>query len=740
MPKEKKPIFIVIDSNSLFHRAYHALPRLTTKKGELVNAVYGFTLVLLKALKDFKPDYMAAAFDVAGPTFREKEYKEYKAGRDKAPDELYEQIPRIKKVLSAFNIPVYEKEGFEADDVIATISENINKDKKNIDTLIISGDLDTLQLVNDNTRVYTMKKSVQDTIIYDTKAVKERYGLKPEQMADYKGLRGDPSDNIPGVPGVGEKTASTLLKKYPTLESLYENLEAGKVKEVTERIKNILLENKEQAFFSRMLAVAIRDVPLEFDIKDAEWGGFDPEDAKELFKELNFNALIQRLGEIKGFSEDAQEDNGKDSPNLFDQRKQELLDEVSQAREAGVLSEEIYNVEQELVPIVLEMESAGIKANKGILQKLQKELVKKLKTVEEKIYKEAGEEFNVNSPQQLSEILFEKLEIDPKGLKKTPGKKISTAASELEKLKGKHKIIDLILEQRELQKMLSTYINPLPESIAEDGRIHTKFHSLGTTTGRMSSSDPNLQNIPIRGNFASKIRKAFIADTGKKLLACDYSQMELRLAAHMANDKNMIKVFQDGEDIHISTAAMVFGVEKKEVTGEMRYRAKALNFGIIYGIGPRAFSRSADISFEEAQEFIQRYLDVFEDVALYMDELKNKAHQLGYAETMFGRKRFLPDLRSPNPMLRSMAERAAINMPIQGTGADIVKMGMVEANKNIKNAKLLLQIHDELLWEGDSDKIEKDAIVAKNILENVVKLSVPLKVESHIGDSWGDLK
>lgn len=734
MKKNDKPLLIVIDSNSLFHRAYHALPRLTTKEGELVNAVYGFSLVLIKALKDFKPAYMAATFDVAGPTFRKEEYEEYKAGREKAPDELYAQIPHIKKVLSAFNIPIYEKEGFEADDVIATIAEKINKNKKDIHTIVVSGDLDTLQLVNKNTSVYTMKRSVKDTIVYDEKAVKRRYGIEPKQLIDYKGLRGDPSDNIPGVPGVGEKTATTLLKKYFDLEELYEALEKGKVKEVSERIQNILLENKEQAFFSRMLATVRRDVPIDFNLKDASWGGFEEGEVKKLFKELDFNALINRLEDIEGFEKTEEKESTEQ------ERESTLLEEVERAREAGILSEDVYELEKDVIPVVLEMEEKGIKVDKKVLVKLQKDLQKKLTDIENKIYKEAGEEFNINSPQQLSEILFEKLSIETKGLKKTPGKKISTAASELEKLKGKHDIIDLILEQRELQKLLSTYINPLPDLIAEDGRIHTTFHPLGTATGRMSSSDPNIQNIPIRGTFATKIRKAFVADKEKSFLACDYSQMELRLIAHLAGDKNMIDVFNKGEDIHVSTAAMVFGVEKKEVTPKMRYRAKALNFGIIYGIGPRAFAQSAEISTEEAKEFIQKYLDVFEDVALYMEETKNKAHRLGYTETMFGRKRFLPDLRSPNPMLRAYAERAAINHPVQGTGADIVKMAMVKAQKEIKDIDLLLQIHDELLWEGDSDKIKKAAPKAKKLLENIIKLSVPLKIDTHIGISWGELK
>ena len=728
--KNKKELFLLIDANSIFHRAYHALPRFKTKKGELTNAVYGFSMIIIKALKDFKPDYMAAAFDVAGPTFREEEFEDYKATRTKAPDELYEQIPRIKEVLSAFNIPVYEKEGFEADDVIGTISRIIEDKHSGVETIIVSGDLDTLQLVSSQTSVYTMKRGVKDTVIYDTKAVKKRFGLDPGQMADYKGLRGDPSDNIPGVPGVGEKTATKLLKKYKNLEELYGALDKGNVKEVSERIHGVLLENKEQALFSRMLATIKRDVELGFDMDKAKWGGFVQDEVEELFRELNFRRLIGQLGELEGFEVRQKEDQG---------RAGELSREVEEAREAGVLSGELYKVEKELIPAIIKMEEKGIKIDKKALKDLESELQKQLKDIESKIYKEAGEEFNINSPSQLSEVLFEKMGISSKGLKRTPGKKISTAASELEKLKGKHPIADLVLEQRELQKLLSTYISPLPELAREDGRIHTTFKPLGTATGRMSSKDPNLQNIPIRGEFGQKIRSAFVAEEGNLFLACDYSQMELRIIAHLAEDKNMIDTFQKGEDIHINTASLVFDTPKDKVTKKMRYRAKALNFGIIYGIGPKAFAQSADISFQEAKEFIERYLDVFENVALYMEETKQKANQLGYVETMFGRKRFLPDLTSPNPMLRAYAERAAINHPVQGTAADIVKMAMVKAHKDISSADMILQIHDELLWEGESDTIKEVAPRAKKLLEDVVKISVPLTVESKIGPSWGEL-
>ncbi|MEX2144958.1 MAG: DNA polymerase [Candidatus Spechtbacterales bacterium] len=728
-------IFLLIDANSIFHRAYHALPRFKTKKGELTNAVYGFSSILIKALKELKPAYVAAAFDVEGPTFRDEEYEDYKATRQKAPDELYEQIPRIKEVLTAFNVPVYEKQGFEADDIIGTVSKLVEQKKEDIKIIIASGDLDTLQLVSAHTRVYTMKKSVQDTVLYNEEAVKARFGLRPEQMVDYKGLRGDPSDNIVGVPGVGEKTAAVLLKKYGNLDDMYRSVEVEKPDIISERIWIILKENKEQALFSRMLATIRRDVKLNFKLSDAEWGGFDPEKARQLFQELEFNRLLSGLNELEGFKSIE-----PDSASNGLSREKDILREVDSAREAGILSDEIYNLEKELIPVLLKMEQKGIKIDKDKLSALSKKLKKKLQDIERKIYKKAGIKFNINSSQQLSDILFERLKIDPKGLRKTPGKKISIAASELEKLRGQHPIVDLIFEQREIQKLLSTYVVPLPKLADENSRIHTVFNSLGASTGRISSKDPNLQNIPIRGEFAEDIRSSFIPEEGKKFMACDYSQMELRVIAHLAQDKNMIDVFRRDEDVHAHTAALVFGIKEKDVTPKMRYRAKALNFGIIYGIGPKAFSESAEISFDEAKKFIQRYMEIFQNIARYMEETKRRAHELGYVETLFGRKRFISDLSSPNPMLRAMAERAAINMPVQGTAADIVKMAMVKADKELRGVDLLLQIHDELLWEGPDDKIKENISKAKDILENAASLSVPLKVDCKVGDNWGNLK
>lgn len=732
---QQQELFIIIDANAIFHRAYHALPRFTTSKGELVNAVFGFSSILLKALKDFKPDYMAAAFDVAGPTFRDVEYEEYKATRQKAPDELYAQIPRIKEVLSAFNIPIYEQEGFEADDIIGTIAHLVENKTKNINVLIVSGDLDTLQLVNKRTRVYTMKKGVQDTVIYDEKAVMERFGLSPVKMADYKGLRGDPSDNIPGVSGIGEKTAVKLLQGFSSLEKLYEALDRGRPPAgVSAKLLETLQNSKEQAFFSRMLATIRKDVPIKFDLQGARWGGFEKENIAKLFADLNFNSLLRRLSDIRGF------EGFEHTESAPQGRLAQILGDAQTARESGILSDELYKLECELAPVIIGMEGRGIKIDKDILEKLRISLERNLRALEKKIYKAASQEFNINSPKQLSQILFDKLQIPTRGLKKTPGGEISTAADALDKLQNSHPIVKLILEQRELQKLLSTYILPLPQLADSQSRIHTTLNPLGTATGRLSSNNPNLQNIPMRGDIARDIRRAFVASAGKTFLACDYSQMELRVVAHMAQDKNMIEAFCRGEDIHVRTASLVFGVDVKDVTTQMRYRSKALNFGMIYGMGPQAFARSAEISLEDAREFMQRYFSIFDGVARYMENIKENAHETGYVETMFGRKRFILDLASPNPMIRAMAERAAINMPVQGTAADIMKFAMVAAHQQLKGADMILQIHDELLWETSPKEVLVHAQEAKRILENVVKLSVPLKVEVKTGQSWGDLK
>ena len=733
MGSSKNKLFIIIDSHALIHRAYHAIPSLTTQQGEMVNAVYGFTAMLLRVLKEFHPYYFVAAFDEVGPTFRKEMFKDYKATRKQAPDDLYAQIPLVKHVLSAFHIPVFSKAGFEADDIIGTLSTRIENETKNVDVIVVSGDLDTLQLVSRRTKVYTMRKRMDDTVLYDIDAVKEKYGFLPPYIVDFKGLFGDKSDNIPGVNGVGEKTAKTLVQQYLKIENIYSAIEQEKDIGVTQRYVQLLKDQKDEAFFSKMLATIRTDVPIDLNMEDAVWGGFDDHEVRQVFEELNFRRLLRIFNDI---SQPQSQSELLPTKSRFDT----MLEELEQTRNSDIVSDELYAIERAIIDIVIKMEDAGIRIDKSALQALRGKVEKKLRSVEKKIYAIAGKEFNINSPAQLSQVLFEDLQISAKGIRKTAGKKISTAAPQLEKIIDAHPIIEIILQQRELQKILSTYINTLPTYADKDERIHTTFHPLGTSTGRMSSSDPNLQNIPIRGEWAPDLRKVFIADPGKQFLACDYSQMELRLVAHIADDKNMIQAFQNKEDIHIRTAALVFGVETEKVTSQMRYRAKALNFGIIYGIGARAFARNAGIEVEEARMFIDRYLTVFDGVARYMEQAKQNAQTYGYAETLYGRKRLLPDIYSPNPQFRTFAERVAINMPIQGTAADIVKKAMVQCDKQFPNLQLLLQIHDELLWEGKSAEIKARAEQVASVLEHIVDLSVPLTVQYSIGESWNALK
>ena len=735
MSKDKKTL-IILDCNALIHRSFHALPDFRTPKGELVNAVYGFTSILLKVLREFEPEYVAATFDVAGPTFRDEEYEEYKAKRVKAPDELYAQIPKTKEVLGALNISIYEKQGFEADDVIGTIAKLIQKKRARpkVETIIVSGDLDTLQLVDAYTKVYTMRKGLQDTVLYDVEAVKKRFeGLTPEQMVDYKGLRGDPSDNIPGVTGVGEKTAIQLLLEFGSIDNIYREIEKNteKSKKIKPGFRNKLIQYKEQAFFSRELATVRRDVPIDFKLEELEWRNYDRENAERVFRGFNFNSLVNRLPtattDVEGRTPSALLGSGGTTPATADP----TYEKIEMFYGEGILSEEVYELEKKLVPVIRSMEQAGIKVDKKYFSKLAKEITKELADVESTIYKIAGKNFNANSPQQLSGILFGELMLPTKGLKKTPGGVVSTAAPELEKLKGEHPIIKELLKYRELQKLNSTYVGPLPGIADGNDRIHTKFDQLGTATGRLSSSGPNMQNIPVRGAWGSKIRKGFIAEKGYILVAFDYSQMELRLAAHIAGDKKMKEYFKDDEDIHRMTASEVFGIAPDKITKDMRFRAKALNFGVLYGMGASGFAKSAAISREEAQSFIDNYFARFPAIREYIEKTTEFARKNGYVETLLGRKRYIPEMTSSHPGLRSQAERMAINHPIQGTAADIIKMAMAKlesinpsfakatAGRYESGIRMLLQIHDELLFEIASDKIQETHPKIKDIMENV---------------------
>ena len=837
---------ILIDSHALIHRAYHALPPLTTKSGELINAVFGFTSILIKTISNFKPDYIVAAFDAPGATFRHEEYKEYKATRIKAPDDLYAQIPRVKEILNAFKIPIFEQSRYEADDIIGTISKNLKN--KNVEVLILTGDMDNLQLISKNVSVlYAPPSAAKEQIIYDAKKVSQRFeGLKPEQMIDFKGLKGDPSDNIPGVKGIGEKTAITLLNRFKTIEKLYEAIEKNKASDFSISVLEKLKSGKKAAFFSKKLATIKRNVPIKFNLKESEFGKFNKEKLLKLLGELGFVSLINRLSggqkpasappspkwlrrpseaiagrqgtlamppninivgsqasnkgrigyDFKSFIKTQKGTKTVIGSNDFDVMiaayilnpgerdysleklslrefdavlpKTEAVSKLAQVFKNRLIetkTEHVFKeIEMPLIPVLAKMEMLGIKLERLKLKEISDKIQKELRVLEKTIYKLAGGKFNINSPQQLSEVLFLKMKI-PGALaggrvRKTPGGALSTGAAELLKLRPQHKIIDYILKYRELAKLKSTYTDTLLEMVDDNGRIHTTFNQTGTASGRLSSQDPNLQNIPARGAWGDKVRQAFVAEKGYKFLSVDYSQIHLRIIAALANDKKMMEAFKKGLDIHKFTAAEINNVPIQKVTPQMRFSAKALNFGIIYGIGAQSFAESAGISKEKAREFIAEYLRDFSGVARYIKKLQDEARERGYTTTLFGRRRYLPELNSPNPMLRSQAERIAVNMPIQGLEADIIKKAMIEIdnwinkNKYGDDIRMVLQVHDELLFEVKENFVKEAAEKIVELMEGVIKprrhrvgaptesseLKVPIVAEAKIGDNWGELK
>ncbi|HRZ95454.1 MAG TPA: DNA polymerase I [Candidatus Moranbacteria bacterium] len=899
---KSSPKLILIDGNAIIHRSYHALPPLSTKSGELVNAVYGFASTILSVIAKFQPDYIIATFDLAGPTFRHEEYKEYKATRVKAPDELYAQIGRVKEVVRAMNIPILEKQGFEADDVIGTVVKYVeeNPPAGGIENIIVTGDLDTLQLVNGKTKVYTMRRGLSDAVLYDSEKIKERYALTPEQLIDFKGLRGDASDNIPGVKGIGEKTAIELLKKYETLENVYANLDEvkGAVKDKLERDRSIAIQSKK-------LATIRTNVPVEIDLEKARTHEFDREKLVRLFNDLNFYSLVKRIPMtdsnlrikfestnkntkgVRDFKYEYVDDKNIDEffKNLekqeeisiqlktsgekilerelwgvafswktgranyieyseknkaaikrifqnkkimkigFDLKKdieimeryginiegklfdimlaayvlnpgakiemeklvlENLGEEIETLEKKGQLGLEIEspkvmaekycqsagyifklknileekmekicetqdkknnlkyvfeNIETPLIRILSEMEIFGVKLNTIIFKGISAKIGKRIENLEKSIYKLAGEKFNINSPKQLAPILFEKLKIPTVDIKK--GKTdYSTASTELQKIKQEHKIIEKIEEYREVFKLKTTYLDALPLLVDKDQRIHTTYNQAVTATGRLSSSEPNLQNIPIRTDLGQLLRVAFEAEKGWKLVSADYSQIDLRVVAHVSEDKKLIDLFWKGEDIHRATAAEINKVTLSQVTEAMRRKAKALNFGIIYGMSVFGFSQSAGIDREEAKKFIDEYMEKFQGVASYIKNTKAFAREHEYVETEVGRRRYIHEINSPNFQVQNAAERMAINMPIQGLAADIVKLAMIEVSTNYEsntNIRMILQVHDEIILEVKEEIAEEVAKKVKEIMESVYKLKVPLLVDVKIGDNWGEI-
>ncbi|MCY9220774.1 DNA polymerase I [Bacillus licheniformis] len=879
MTERKK--LVLVDGNSLAYRAFFALPLLSNEKGIHTNAVYGFTTILMKMLEEEKPTHMLVAFDAGKTTFRHKTFKEYKGGRQKTPPELSEQLPFIRELLDAYRISRYELENYEADDIIGTLAKSAEKD--GFEVKIFSGDKDLTQLATEGTTVAITKKGITDVEYYTPEHVREKYGLTPEQIIDMKGLMGDSSDNIPGVPGVGEKTAIKLLKQFHTVEELLSSIDEVSGKKLKEKLE----EFKEQALMSKELATITTEAPLEVSLDSLGYEGFDREAVVKIFKDLGFHSLLERIGEEAGEKEEEQleeidvmiktditddlfaspaslvveqlGDNYHEAPILgfsivnehgaffipeetavqsdrfkewaedeskkkwvFDAKRaavalrwrgielkgaefdvllaayiinpghsyddvasvakehqlhivsadeavygkgakqavpdeKELADHLARkAKAISLLREKLLDeleeneqlelfeaLEMPLAHILGEMESIGVQVDVDRLKKMGEELSAKLAEYEKKIHESAGETFNINSPKQLGVILFEKLGLPVVKKTKTG---YSTSADVLEKLRDKHVIIEDILHYRQIGKLQSTYVEGLLKVIKKDShKVHTRFNQALTQTGRLSSTDPNLQNIPIRLEEGRKIRQAFVpSQKGWLIFAADYSQIELRVLAHISKDKNLIEAFTNDMDVHTKTAMDVFHVSEEEVTPAMRRQAKAVNFGIVYGISDYGLSQNLGITIKEAAAFIERYFHSFQGVKEYMEETVQEAKQRGYVTTLLSRRRYIPELTSRNFNLRSFAERTAMNTPIQGSAADIIKKAMIDMADKLKEknlqAKLLLQVHDELIFEAPEDEIKVLEKLVPEVMEHALELDVPLKVDCASGPSWYDAK
>lgn len=873
---------IIIDGNSVAFRAFYALPLLHNSKGQYTNAVYGFATMLLKLLEEEKPTHLLVAFDAGKITFRHTEYKEYKGKREKTPSELTEQFPLIRQLLDAFSIKHYELDQYEADDIIGTLTK-ATEQEGDWQTIVVTGDKDMFQLISENVQIALTRKGVSELETYDLKKLNEVYQLKPEQIIDLKGLMGDPSDNIPGVPGVGEKTALKLLHQFSSVENVYANLEqiSGK------KLKENLIEHRDKAFLSKELATIYREAPVDLTLADTVYPGYEPDKLAPFLQALAFESLLERLG-LSGVEQaetmemnvqvitseeeellkkkvlvspaalhvEVMDDNYHDAPihgfsicnqhglfyipvevglasSLFKEwladdkqkkwvhdskkiqvalewqniaflgtefdtylaayllnpseanyslhslaatyaqlnitsdeqiygkgakrklpedegllqqhiaAKAEAIFRLKETLETELKRNDLQGLYEELeLPlsyILGKMEARGIKVDRQKLLEMGEELKHRLEELTSEIYRLAGVEFNINSPKQLGEILFDKLGLPV--IKKTKTG-YSTSAEVLEQLEPQHEIIGKLLDYRQLGKLNSTYIEGLLKVIHQaTGKVHTIFQQTIASTGRLSSTDPNLQNIPIRLEEGRKIRQAFIpAQEGNVIFAADYSQIELRIMAHLANDEGMITAFHEGKDIHTATASDVFHVPEDEVTPLMRRQAKAVNFGIIYGISDYGLSQNLQITRKEAKEFIERYFESYPGVKQFMNDIVQEARKNGYVTTLLQRRRYLPEINSRNFNLRSFAERTAINTPIQGTAADIIKKAMIELSTQMKregmSSALLLQVHDELIFEVPKDELERMLELVPKVMESAMTLTVPLKVDIAYGSSW----
>jgi len=907
----KKPLLVLFDGNAIIHRAFHALPPLTVSKtGETIGAVYGFVSMLLKTINELKPTHYAIAFDRPAPTFRHRLFDQYKAQRPKTPDELVGQMGRVRQMVEAFHIPIFELDEYEADDVLGTLSHQASE--QGIDTIIVTGDADTMQLVSPWVRVLYPKPrgSFSDTTLYDEAAVSQKYGVKPEHIADFKGLVGDPSDNIPGIPGVGEKTAVRLIQQFGSIDQIYAHLD-----EVTPpKLQALLQQNEALARQSKELATIVTQTPIALNLDDCQISQYNRQEVTELFRELEFFSLLAKLPEVetaemapeplaqvvtkpilerdyhiinttsaldellnrlsaKPFAFDLETtsldvmsaqlvgislspapgeayyipvghvgwgqveqlpleqviDRLKpllEAPNLaklahngkydmtvlaeygvtvnnltFDTMlaayllgekslglkalafsrlgiemtpitaligsgtKQLSMSqvEVKQAADyacadadmtgqlAELLKAELHQqglwqlfseVEMPLVPVLMSMEREGIALDTDLLRQMSHRLGEQLLKLESEIYNCIGHQFNINSPQQLGSVLFEELKLPPARKTKSG---YSTGAATLEELRGVHPIVEFILEYRQLTKLKSTYIDALPALLnPKTGRVHTSFNQTRTTTGRLSSSEPNLQNIPVRGELGKQVRQAFIAPSSSCLLAGDYSQIDLRVLAHLSQDKSLLRAFHRDEDIHAATAAQLFGVDTSQVTPDMRRLAKTVNFGVIYGMSNYGLEQATELSREEATQFITSYFAQYPGVEQYLESTKQQARNTGYVQTLLGRRRYIPEINSSNRQLREAAERMAINMPVQGTSADIIKVAMINLHREMQQrhlkSKMLLQVHDELIFEVPQDEIEEMRKLVPRTMSTALELSVPLKADIKTGNNWGGME
>jgi DNA polymerase-1 len=796
----KDKTLVLLDAHAIIHRAYHALPDFANSKGEPTGALYGIVAMLVNIINEIKPDYIAACFDLPKPTFRHQVYKEYKGGRKKTDDALIAQIIRSRDIFKTFNIPIYELEGFEADDLIGTIVEQVTDETPlgdGVNIVIASGDMDTMQLVQGKrVQVYTLKKGVKDTIMYDEEGVVERFGFVPDLLPDYKGLRGDPSDNIPGIKGVGEKTATSLITTFGDLDAIYTAIESEdeQLKEIgiTPRLLGLLIEGKDEAYFSKMLATISREVPVAYEVPVQEWlTSVDVSSVLTLVSELELRTLLPRVRTLLGGDVDAQETQSVVEESIPDGELREVsillwllksditnptLDDILQftnaknwkeakhtlttlVKERGLQS--VYEkIEKPLIPIIEKMNATGVVVDIEYFKNLSEEYHTELNRIEKEIYEMAGREFNIRSPKQLGEVLFVDLGLTSK--KKTTSGQYSTNEKELKKLEDENPIITKVFEYRELQKLLSTYVDNLPkmakEEVGERGekqmRLHTQFLQSGTTTGRMASNNPNMQNIPTKSEYGKRVRGGFIAPKDFVLVSLDYSQIELRIAAILSRDEKLLQTFTQGGDIHTTVATEVFNVPESEVTRVMRGRAKVINFGILYGMGVNALRASLqeggdEVSLAEARKYLNTYFEQFSGLARWIDSVKDDAARLGYTETLFGRKRYFEGMQSKLPFIRAAAERMAVNAPIQGSNADIIKLATIAIdeyivkNKIEKDVRLILQVHDELIFEMREDTWQKHAKEIQKRMEDVLpeELSqgVPIIAEIKSGPNWATL-